>query len=143
MAKLNSDEPVQLHHVSGDDQQRKIFFPGQDVPEDYVIPERLQDAPEPEAPSGAPDGGDDDDELDEGDDDDTVEQGGGSPEPRLDEDSLDIDLESSSVKGIIEAVDALPEARRAGTAQWVLSEESRRPAPRSTLLDAMKRLLPS
>lgn len=147
--KLKSDEPVQLHHVSGDDQQRRVFFPGDEVPDDYIIPDRCKEAGDGDGSdegNGAPGGNaGDDDELDEGDDDDSAVEGGGSPGPQPDGPFLDlgIDVESSSVQGIIDAVDALPVGQHEEAARWVLSEESRRPAPRTTLLNAMKKLLPS
>lgn len=145
MTKLNSDEPVQLHHVSGDDFQRKVFLPGQEVPDDYIIPDRYLEADEPEGGNEAPEGGggDDDDDLDEGDDDDAVTEGGEPSESQpADSDQIEIDMEGS-VQSILDAVTNLPDDQREVVAKEILIKESQRPAPRSTLLNAMKKLLPS
>lgn len=147
MTKLNSDEPVQLLHKTSDD--RRIFYPGDDVPDEWVIPDRLMDAAEAEAVEGdgapAGDGDGDDDDLDEGDDEEPATEGGGPIEPQPDGAflELDIDVESATVQAIIDAVTEVREDLRDEAARWVLSEESRRPAPRATLLTAMRKLLPS
>mgnify|MGYP003409143940 FL=1 len=152
MTKLNSDEPVQLLHKVSD--ARQIFMPGDDVPDEWIIPERCMDpdavaeaAAEAQAGAGAGegDGDGDDDDLDEGDDEEPATEGGGPDEPQPDGAflELDIDVASATVQGVIDAVMAVRADLRDEAARWVLSEESRRPAPRSGLLTAMRKLLPS
>lgn len=125
--------------------EQKLFFPGDDVPPEYVIPDRLLEGAEADGGGGeaAPAGdGDGDDELDEGEDEPATE-GGGSAGPQPDGAflELEIDVASASVQDVIDAVVAVKADFRDEAARWVLSEESRRPAPRTTLLSAMRKLL--
>ena len=148
MAKLFSDEPVQLLHKTSD--ERQVFFPGDDVPDEWIIPERCMD-PDAVAEAGegdgagAGDGDGDDDDLDEGDDEEPATEGGGPDEPQPDGAflELDIDVASATVQGVIDAVMGVRADLRDEAARWVLSEESQRPAPRTGLLTAMRKLLPS
>lgn len=143
----NTDEPVMLTHKT-QAMEQKLFFPGDDVPDEWAIPDRLLDeaAAEGGEGEGAPagDGDGDDDDLDEGDDEEPATEGGGPDEPQPDGAflELDIDVEAASVQSIVDAVTGVKEDFRDEAARWVLSEESRRPAPRATLLTAMRRLLP-
>lgn len=146
MTKLNSDEPVMLTHKTRAMEQQ-LFFPGDDVPDEWAIPDRLLEGADAETSEGveAPEGDDDDDDLDEGDDEEPATEGGGPTEPQPDGAflELDIDVASASVQAITDAVMGVRDDLRDEAARWVLSEESRRPAPRATLLTAMRKLLPS
>lgn len=137
MARRTVNEAVQLVHKTSE--ARQVFVPGEEVPPVWLVPDEfLVELPDLPAPAAEGEG-DEDDEDTEDDEEDSSGLGNQLDGAFLD---LTIDVATSSIAQIEAAVAAVDPEYRDEAARWVLSEESRRPEPRITLLGKMQALLP-